>query len=101
MTCYALHFIMHYWAQIVRPNMGETTIHLTENTVHKPVLARAKEAFQGFVEQHINADDPYDRDVIQQISKDERTPFWMGVALVLMLLSGLISLTTIIMLLWE
>ena len=59
---------------------------------------RARHWFRGWVARHIVADDPYDGEDLQPAGEEERTPFWTGAGLALMLLSAFISITGLMML---
>jgi len=60
--------------------------------------ARARDELRGWVERHVVADDPYADVDLQRVDTEERTPLWTGAALALMVLSGIISITGLIIL---
>jgi hypothetical protein len=74
------------------PNVRPTTKR------REPLSTQARERFRAWVARHIVADDPHDGEDLQPVGKQERTPFWMGIGLALMLLSAFITITGLMML---
>ena len=74
------------------PNVRPTTRRA------EPFSIRAGERLRAWVARHIVADDPYDREDLEEVGTGERTPHWTRLGLVIMVLSACISVMGLIML---
>jgi hypothetical protein len=64
----------------------------------EPISSTARDGFRDWVARHVVADDPYGSEDLQKPAREEQSPLWIGVGLALMLLSGIISISGLIML---